>query len=379
MQSILTKATLFVCAFFFLSFSQFTWQKGVLPDLSGLISSPGYFGGFGWLNSVTFADGRFLAVGSYEVANFNGIGGSIYISTMLASSDGINWELRSVGGHDTCPVYSPSDCGLFSVTYGESLFVAVGSEQVAGNYQGAVFTVGQPDMQPSLLTEYDLQISHFRSVTFGNGQFVAVGPGSIGVSQDGLVWSTVDSSSYVFNSVCHGKALYVAVGNNGLIVTSPDAINWTKRTSGISLTPPNQGGNLLSVAYGNNCFVAGGTGSLYSYILRSTDGIVWTQSDSLSLAIFYSIGYENGMFVATGSQGEIGGTNTTGILLYSSDGVVWNRDPNPPSFEIHSSAYGNGQLVVVGGGPYYTTVPSIEVKDPIQPCPVKPLDLCLIE
>lgn len=364
MKNILAKTTMFIYVISFLCFGQYNWQKGVLPDLSALIPPPGYPGSF-HINSVTFGNGRFLAVGDYGVSNYNGANGSITISAMLTSSDGITWELRSFGGNDTCFGYSLTDCGLYSVVYGDSLFVAVGSEQVKFNSQGAVFAAREPDMQPVMLTGNNLQISRFISVMYGNGQFVAVGPRYMGVSQDGLVWSTVDSSSYMFNAVCYGKGLYVVVGNNGVILTSPDAINWTNRASGISAPPPNQGGSLLSVAYGNNCFVAGGSGGglLYSYMLRSTDGVVWTKSDSLSLTIFRSINFENGMFVAAGSQGDLG-TNTTGILLYSSDGAVWHRDPNPPSsIEFYSSAYGNGQLVVCDGGPYFATVPPMEVKD----------------
>jgi hypothetical protein len=41
------------------------------------------------------------------------------------------------------------------------------------------------------------------------------------------------------------------VGWNGTILTSPDGVNWTRRTSGTS-------NNLSRVAYGNGTFVAVG-------------------------------------------------------------------------------------------------------------------------
>jgi hypothetical protein len=50
--------------------------------------------------------------------------------------------------------------------------------------------------------------------------------------------------------VTYGNGLFVAVGEDGAILTSPDGVSWTRRTSG---------GNLLyGVTYGNGTFVAVG-------------------------------------------------------------------------------------------------------------------------
>jgi hypothetical protein len=53
------------------------------------------------------------------------------------------------------------------------------------------------------------------------------------------------------NDVTYGNGLFVAVGNGGTILTSPDGVSWTERTS------PTIGG-LFSVTYGNGTFVAVG-------------------------------------------------------------------------------------------------------------------------
>jgi hypothetical protein len=51
--------------------------------------------------------------------------------------------------------------------------------------------------------------------------------------------------------VTYGNGLFVAVGEDGTILTSPDGVTWTQRTSGTS--------NWLNgVAYGNGLFVAVG-------------------------------------------------------------------------------------------------------------------------
>jgi hypothetical protein len=71
-------------------------------------------------------------------------------------------------------------------------------------------------------------------VTYGNGLFVAVGDGgAILTSPDGVTWTprTSGTSNTLFG-VTYGNGLFVAVGDGGAILTSPDGVNWTPRTSG---------------------------------------------------------------------------------------------------------------------------------------------------
>ena len=58
------------------------------------------------------------------------------------------------------------------------------------------------------------------SITYGNGMFVAVGAsGSIVTSTDGITWTKQTSPvSAVFNSVTYGNGMFVAVGESGSIV-----------------------------------------------------------------------------------------------------------------------------------------------------------------
>jgi hypothetical protein len=51
--------------------------------------------------------------------------------------------------------------------------------------------------------------------------------------------------------VTYGNGLFVAVGKGGTILTSPDGVNWTARTSGTR-------NDLYGVTYGNGTFVAVG-------------------------------------------------------------------------------------------------------------------------
>jgi serine/threonine protein kinase len=56
-------------------------------------------------------------------------------------------------------------------------------------------------------------------------------------------------------AVAWGNSQFVATGENGAILTSPDGHTWTKQNSGTSQ-------NLLGVVWGNSQFVAAGTGGI---------------------------------------------------------------------------------------------------------------------
>jgi hypothetical protein len=168
-------------------------------------------------------------------------------------------------------------------------------------------------------------------VTYGNGLFVAVGDGgAILTSPDGVTWtprtSGTDNSLY---GVAHGNGLFVAVGGDGAILTSPDGVSWTARASGTR--------NLLyGVAYGNGLFVAVGDRGA---ILTSPDGVTWTQRTSGTSNGLSSVTYGNGTFVAVGWDGAI---------LTSPDGANWTPRTSGTGNPLDGVTYGNGLFVAVG-------------------------------
>ena len=81
-----------------------------------------------------------------------------------------------------------------------------------------------------------------------------------GISSWTLRTSPASDPIIIWLSVCYGNGLFVAVANNGTgnrVMTSPDGINWTSRTSAAD-------NSWTSVCYGNGLFVAvavSGTGN----------------------------------------------------------------------------------------------------------------------
>lgn len=169
------------------------------------------------------------------------------------------------------------------------------------------------------------------SVCYGGGQFVAVGEaGTILTSPDGLTWTKRSSGNALWLvGVCHGNGLFVVVGDQGTILTSPDGVTWTTRRTG--------GTRINAVAFGNGFFLAvdEGGGSW-----KSTDGSNWSSSFTYwSGTQLRGLVHVPPTFVVTGANGRIQITN---------DGIEWTpRAINTTAF-IESIAYGRGLYVVLG-------------------------------
>lgn len=154
------------------------------------------------------------------------------------------------------------------------------------------------------------------------------------------IWTQrLATQSTVFRKVeYNGSNLYVAVGNGGLLYSSPDAITWTSRTSGFGAN------NIQDVFYGNGLWVAvGDNGTLTT----STDGTTWTaRTSNMGTNRIKSVIYANSLWVAVG---EGGGTTNTGGIIYSTDGTTWTRKSQSLTVgSTYETVIWNGTNWVVG-------------------------------
>ena len=143
---------------------------------------------------------------------------------------------------------------------------------------------------------------------------------------DASQWTVRSAPLY---DVTYGNGTFVAVGNSGAILTSPDGVSWTVRHPGI-------GDHLRGVTYGNGTFVVVGNSGA---ILTSPDGVSWTVQGSGTWNVLYAVTYGNGTFVAVGE----GGT-----LLTSPDGVNWTAQDSGTGNDLTGVTYGGGTFVAVG-------------------------------
>jgi hypothetical protein len=186
------------------------------------------------LQDVVWNGERFVAVGR---------------ESAWSSSEGNNWAKHT----------TPAINNLQGVVWAEGRFVAVGwSGSVIHSEDGETWFSG---IESSRLP------NHFSDVTHGDSTFVAVAKESatapgIAVSSDGIRWHGYRLNLPVYTelrAVTYGAGTFVAVGVNGLILTSKDGVDWNRVES-----PTSQ--NLNGIAYGNGQFIVVGQGGT---ILRS--------------------------------------------------------------------------------------------------------------
>lgn len=175
------------------------------------------------------------------------------------------------------------------------------------------------------------------------------------------------------NDIVYGNNIFVAVGDLGMIFTSPDGRTWTRQYSGVSE-------HLKGAAFINNTFYAFGDRAIG---LVASDGENWDVIAHGSIP-FYALAYGNNTYVASGNNGwtatstdgknflvsetrlpvnylnDIAFGNSTFVMVSSSDtiftspnGVNWTshhvEDKNSSDNTYYSAiAFGQGRFVAAG-------------------------------
>jgi hypothetical protein len=161
--------------------------------------------------------------------------------------------------------------------------------------------------------------------------FVAVGEqGVVLTSADGTTWKRKNSGAYLdLRSIVYGDGRFVGVGNGGTIVTCSNDTTWILGYCAIVT-------GFLSVTYDSNQFVSVGS---YSELLTSPDGGVWTEKASNKTSSPRFMAYSNGWFVALGNEGAI---------LTSQDCTNWNTEKSGTINNLYCVTFGKNQFVTVG-------------------------------
>lgn len=164
-------------------------------------------------------------------------------------------------------------------------------------------------------------------------QFVAVGSGgaiyTAPSATPGTWTSRTSGTANALNALMvDGPIRYIAVGDTGTIITSPDAVTWTTRTSG----------------HTNNIFSIGGDGSVAiskdsnTSVRSSTDGITWTSraitGGNMNVAVYDST---SGLYILGGGTSLAG----PGRISTSPDGATWTSRATPSGLVSDLAVNGN--------------------------------------
>jgi len=142
---------------------------------------------------------------------------------------------------------------------------------------------------------------------------------TIYTTTDGVEWiarTIYGATALGTAKVTWGGNIFVSVGDNGIIQTSPDGITWTTRNNANGYT-----GQFTALVWNGTSFVAGGAENFELQV--SSNGIDWTEgnrpSDTNGVAINKLI-WNNNVFLALAN----------GYDIYTSlDGITWVLAANP--------------------------------------------------
>jgi hypothetical protein len=182
------------------------------------------------------------------------------------------------------------------------------------------------------------------AIDYGGGKFVAVAdrgltePPWIATSNAGVNWTDRGDGGSGLSDRCssdivYGNGMWVIVGDSGRLITSPDGINWTQRTSSFGST------HIMAVAYGGGVFVAVGKAGK---LATSTNGINWTQRSSGLSGDIRAVAYDRAsrwVAVAIGPGVDDPARYTTTLDptgAWTSTGVIGTGE------WCYAVAYGNG-------------------------------------
>ncbi len=175
--------------------------------------------------------------------------------------------------------------------------------------------------------------------------FIAVANSGTGnrvmTSPDGITWTNRTSAAdNNWNSLAWGNNILVSVSNSGTtnrVMTSTNGITWTIRT-----TPNSNDWN--AVTYGNGLFVAVSSTGTGNRVMTSPDGINWTVRTSAADNSWQSIIYANNLFIA----GSNSGTNNR--IMTSPDGITWTiQDTTNVNLNFKCFAYSSSLNIIVAG------------------------------
>ena len=320
-------------------------------------------------------------VGSTTALTANKNSGAIDLRDLLHVSDittgTMTWSQNSAPSHGTLTFTNATAAtGTNNITPGGTI-----TYTPAANFSGTdSFSVKATDSSSQTIAR-TITVTFLGQGTVGS-QFVAVGQsGLVLTSPNGTTWTprTSGTSARMRAAVASGNLL-VAVGETGAIITSADGITWTPQTSGVSET-------LRGVAASPTRYVTVG-GQTASLIRFSDDGVSWAAATTVpALGALRAVTWGNGQFVAVGASGAVltspngqvwtqqnansterldgafwTGSNftvftSTGKVLTSSDAATWTSAQSTPPSWIEGLTWSDTQFIAVGGSGKIKTSP----------------------
>ena len=341
--------------------------------------------------SVAYGNGRFVAVAPSQPFR-----NALPPLTMSSTDDGVTWNGHPSSDDTNYNVNGGPASSWNTVTYGNGRFVALGFNTAAmsstddGNTWTGHLSSSDGNSMWSSVTYGNGCFVAVGSRHYDDPGVIPRKYGTMTSTDNGITWTGHVSSddNNAWASVTFGKGRFVAVAKSGIAprtMTSTDnGITWTGYPSS------NDDNQWYSVTFGNGCFVAVASG-YYSKdggknrTMTSTDnGITWTGHPASSDDNFWnSVAYGYGFFVAVADSGY-GPRTTTGYkdprtMTSTDNGITWTGHVSPNDYNSwsingwSSVTFGNGRFVAVAAsGTNRTMIGSAPPPPPSPPSPPFP-------
>lgn len=263
-----------------------------------------YSGSELWFDGTNLFATNCTISNKYQVANTKVINGCAYIESNL---------------------YPIFDGTTGPAIYGAHLPLIVDSASlytdINGKIQGRSWQVGKS----WTVTNYVGNGQYYNALRYLNGNWIIIGnDGLIKTSTDMINWTVRNSGTTVFLSdVTWNGTYYVVCGDSSTYLRSSDLVTWTP-----SVSKPTTTGVPVFMATNGSRFVT--TDRINGQIVSSADGLNWSSVYSFGGSSGSQCSYGNGAFLCGGNNGN---------LAYSTDGITFVAKSCPSSPQFYTSFY----------------------------------------
>jgi hypothetical protein len=254
------------------------------------------------------------------------IAGDLNNNRLMYSYDGISWTPSATGN------------AIF-ITYNWDVEWN-GIQWLAGGTSATPIAYSPDGIHWTGASSSSIFITDVRCMAWNGSFWIAMGGTVVGLSYDGINWTSVASLNIAAHAIAWNGILWIAGGSLGSAY-SYDGVNWT--TFSIASFA-----GMKSIAWNGFLWLVGGTSIAYSY-----DGLSWTISSSAT-SVFTTgvaaIGWNGSLWVAGGGDGEVSKVG------YSTNGINWTEAATGSALfadGIISAVTWNGSRWIMGG--YGTT------------------------
>ena len=285
------------------------------------------------LSSTNGIDWQPRSSGATDRLSFICFGNGVFVisekntGTVLTSTDGVTWAISTYyGGY-------PTGLVVYPMAFGNGRFIIRALILSGANGLSETFiSTNGVSWSGVPYTPY----ARNGAFWFGNGVFT---DGYVS-SADGVTWTNLTTSGFTGgNSGAYGNGTHVVVGGLGSVLTSADGLHWTNQLRTVT------SGTLSAIAYGNSAYIGIG-----SAIIRSIDGLNYT-----------NLGTNNNSSDIIFAAGEFTVVGSSGFVMQSPDGLTWAQRNSGVVDNLRRVTVGNNLLVAVGDNGKIQTSPTGKV------------------